>query len=177
MTKIPFGNSKFQIENFIANEHTPERAVRMILLQVDKKKLALSECMFRRKEQDINRRELQKKLKKAKGFAKERQELELEKIDQYKEREDKLVDDCLAELAVYKDLLSKLPEVNREQFEDAELGYWTKRLISDANREVQQSGRIEKGTLESLEKIGFVPRKNEKGQLMIVKADDIKLVT
>lgn len=171
MTTVPFGNSEFQIVNFIANEHTPERAVRKILLQVDKKKTAMAEHVFRQKERDIRRREIKKQLETVDGYEAERLVLELEKENYYSAREAKLVDDCLRELDIYKSLLAKLPTVNREQFEASELGYWTKRLISDAKRETMQTGRVQKDTLESLEKIGFEPKINQQGQLLIVKKD------
>lgn len=159
MIDIPFGNSDFQIIHFVLDEFTPERAVRKVLLQLDKKQTALAEHKFRKKKRDIRRREIKKKLNKATAFTRERLELELEQINYYEEREKKLLDDCLHEIALYKNILKKLPSCNREQFEAAELGYWQKRLINDAKNEIIQNGRINKDTLSSLEKIGIKPIK------------------
>jgi len=168
MTNIPFGNSEFQIKNFIANEYTPERAVRKIYLQLDKKQRALDEYKFKQRGCNIDKKEIQQKLKKLsrfKKFERERLELEFEQIEYNERMTQKLVDDCITEINIYYELLEKLPKFNREQFELSEELYWRTRLLNDARREIMNTGRVQKDTLDSLEKVNLWPVKDEQGMV------------
>lgn len=164
-TNIPFDKSKFTIEKFIANENTPARAVKKIILNLNLKIQAAKGYEFNKRRKEIDLKEKEEKLCFAEGFEKERLLIDIEEIKFNMEVGNKLYDDCLYEIKVYQHLLAHLPKFNRDTFERDEEEYWVKRLMADTRREVMQCGRIEKGTLESLEKIGITIGKDEKGQL------------
>src|SRR3990167_11396297 len=74
---ISFGFSKFQIENFvIANQITPGRMYRSVIIELDTRLEAFKYNMFRVKETDINIREMKCKRES------ETNEFEIERIDQ-----------------------------------------------------------------------------------------------
>jgi len=166
MKQVPFGNSCFQIQNFIGNQESTERSYRHILLQLDAKNKAMKECYFRRKRKEILIREITEKIETASGFDKERLLVDFEEAEFYLEEEIKLIEDCVIEIKMYEKLLEGLPDFSREDFENSEMGYWKKRLFADAERELLSSGSINTGTLQSLEKIGVTFQKDEKGRLI-----------
>ena len=162
---IPFGNSVYQIKTFMA-EKTPERQYRNAALQLRQKYIAMKECEFRRKRFEIDIAEIQEKLlSKTNTFETQRLRVDLEEKQFLLDNEIKLIKDCLIEIAVYRQILKTLPKFNREDFEKAEPKYWKNRLISDAEREVVGTGTVGPGTLKSLEQVGIVVGRNEKGQI------------
>ena len=170
---VPFGNSAFQILNFTAGKETPQRRYRHCLLQLNQKLNILKECEFRRKRHDIDIDEFEEKISSAKGFEKQRFEIDLEEKKYHLDNEVKLIEDCMIEIAVYKQILKDLPEFTREEFEQAEQEYWEKRLMDNARREVTASGSIAVQTIESLENIGIVIGKNKAGQIVYEKAQEL----
>ena len=162
---IPFGNSVYQIKTFMA-EKTPERQYRNAALQLRQKYIAMKECEFRRKRFEIDIAEIQEKLlSKTNTFETQRLRVDLEEKQFLLDNEIKLIKDCLIEIVVYRQILKTLPKFNREDFEKAEPKYWKNRLISDAEREVVGTGTVGPGTLKSLEQVGVVMGRNEKGQI------------
>ena len=171
--QVPFGNSVFQIMNFIASEESPERIYRKVLLQLDQKEKAMKECYFRRKRREVDIEEIVKKLETAEeGFAKQRLEIDLEEAEFYLEDEIKLIEDCFIEIEAYKSILDKLPDFTREDFERSESEYWKQRLLLSANREVQSTGVVGIGNIEALEKIGLRFHKTEQGKIMFLEAQN-----
>jgi len=154
--QVPFGNSVFQIQHFIADQETPERKYRNVLLQWDSKMKAMKECQFRRKRKEIDIAEIEYKLEKGQlsEFDRKRLEIDLEEAEYGLEEEIKLIEDCIIEIKTYEDIISNLPEFTRAEFEKSERQYWKMRLIGDAEREIASTGVIGIGTLASLEKIG-----------------------
>lgn len=173
---VPFGNSVFQIMNFTAGKETPQRRYRHCLLQLNQKLNALKECEFRRKRYDVDVQELKEKINLAKGYEKQRLEIDLEEKQFHLDIEIKLIEDCLIEIKTYKQILENLPEFTREEFEQAEQEYWEKRLLGDARREFIAHRTVTPQTIESLENIGMVVGKNEKGQITYTKASQSKEV-
>ena len=167
--QVPFGNSVFQIMNFITSEETPERVYRKVLLQLDQKEKAMKECYFRRKRREVDIEEIVKKLETASGFEKQRLEIDLEEAEFYLEDEIKLIEDCIIEIEAYKKILETLPDYSREDFENSENEYWKQRLLSSANREYLSTGTVGVGNIEALEKVGLLFRKTEKGQIIFVE--------
>lgn len=163
MREIPFGNSAFQIEHFVAQDHSPERAYRKVLLEFQQKMVVLEATQIRRRRLDVDLREIEDKLKTATGFDKERLEIDRDEKLGGIFYEDKLIEDALVELALYYAFFESLPKFTREQFEKAELPYWKTRLLHEAQLEVKQFGRVEKGTLDSLERIGVETKIGESG--------------
>jgi hypothetical protein len=57
---------------------------------------------------------------------------------------------------MYREWKSLPPLQSREQFEAAEVGYWTRRLWADACREIAAHGAPSAGTLAALNQMGLV---------------------
>jgi hypothetical protein len=174
MKQVPFGNSAFQIANFIAQQETPERAYRNILLQLDAKRTAMKECEFRRRRREIDIAENEKMMITAIDYEKERCQVNIDEAKFYLDKEIKLIEDCIIEIKVYESLLEKLPAYSREDFENGELEYWKARLLGNAKREILSNNTISSGVLESLEKIGCVIARDEKGQFVLVENNKLK---
>jgi len=168
MKQIPFGNSVFQIANFIANDETPERSYRAILLNLDDREKALKESYFKRKRREIDIEEIKEKLKTATGFEKKRLEVDLEEAEWALEVEIKYIEDCLIEIETYKKLLSFFPEFTREDFEKAEIVYWKKRFMKQAQLEAYATGTVSPQLLDSLLRIGIEVTRQD-GQLVFVE--------
>ena len=166
--QIPFGNSVFQIANFIANDETPERSYRAILLNLDDREKALKTSYFTRKRKEIDIEEIKEKLKTATGFEKRRLEIDLEEAEWALASEIKYIEDCLVEIEAYKKLLSFFPEYTREDFEKAEIIYWKKRFMKQAQLEAYATGVISPQLLESLLKIGIEVTQRD-GRLVFVE--------
>ena len=173
---VPFGNSVFQIQQFVAHEETPERTYRKVLLQIDQKMKALMECKFRRKRKEIEIKELKEKIKRATGFKKEYLEVDLEEVEHGLNEEIKLINDALIEIKAYEAVLEKLPVFTREEFEQGELSYWQNRLMKMAELEMKSTGAIGVGSLQSLEQIGLIAVRNEQGHMIIFDKDGGQLV-
>lgn len=164
MRNVPFGNSQFQIQNFMEGL-TPERIYRNVLLQLHQKLNALDECRLSRKRTEIDIEEVKEKLLTAKSFEAKRLEVDLEEKELQLKKDVKLIEDCLIEVQTYTKTLEGLPKYSREQFELAESGYWQKRLTLEADLELKSTGHISTGTLKSLIQIGA--KINEQGQLVL----------
>lgn len=163
MECVPFGQSAFQILNFIAGkEKTPERQYRTILLQMSEKLKALKSTEFARKKTEIDIEELKEKLNSAEGFDKKRKIVEIEEKEWELKNQVKLINDAIEELNVYYSVYEKLPkDITRESFEKAEHAYWANRLIADAEAQLFSIGSIEQGTLQSLNQIGINVKRNK----------------
>jgi len=170
---VPFGISIFQIQNFTAGKESPYRRYRHCLLQLHQKTITLKGSQFNRERLDIDIEEINEKLKTAVGFERRRLEVDLKEKQFNLDGEVKLIEDCLIEVAAYEAILNNLPKFTREEFEQAEQGYWEKRLLNDAKREVISSGTITPATIKSLENIGFILGRNEKNQIVCSRGDDV----
>jgi hypothetical protein len=167
MENVPFGNSQFQIEAFIAGEETPERTYRTVLLQLNEKLNALQECKFRRKRLEIDMTELEEKIASSKNkFEVERAKVDLEEKQWRLDNEVKLINDCGFEIEKYQEILDKLPKFTREEFDAGEHRYWQNRLLDDAKRQHIALGYVDAQTIKSLQQVGVGIGKDEKNQLM-----------
>lgn len=146
---IPFGNSKFQIENFIINAaHTPERAYRAIGLTMRAKIQALREAYYALKKQEVDIEEAQEKIdsKYYTKWEKKRALIEIEQKQEMKRDTKKLINDALAELSILYGVFQKMPRFTREQFEAGERKYFEIRL--------QKMALGIQGPFESLDNMG-----------------------
>lgn len=146
---IPFGNSKFQIENFIVNAaHTPERAYRAIGLTMRAKIQALKEAYYSLKRQEVDIEEAREKV--ASNYhtkwEKKRAAIDIEQKEEMKRDTRKLINDALAELSFLYAMLKKMPRFSRQQFEAGERRYFEIRL--------QKMAVGIQGPLESLDNMG-----------------------
>jgi hypothetical protein len=131
---IPFENSAFQTENFvIAGQITPERAYRAIGLRMNKKLIAVQECLIARELEKVEEEELQAKIDSPDydNFEKRKFELELKKRQIYKPFNNKLFNDALKELNVLYKHFKALPKYSREEFEAGE----KRHFLEDLNRQ------------------------------------------
>lgn len=173
--KVPFSNSDFQIQKFVIDGVTAERCYRSSLLQLNQKIIALQESKFRRERYLVDIEEAKDKLKKDNIDKYEKRRLEIlidEKVFYYS-NEEKLINDCIRECKLYYTILKKLPDINREKFENSEQSYWIQRLQRDAINDIKIKGIIEKATLESLNKLG-IDLKKENNQIVFFVMDNVK---
>ena len=145
---IPFGNSQFQIENFIVNaQYTQERAYRAVGLQMSTKIRALKEAYFNLKKGDIDIEEMEEKLNSdINKYEKKRLELDLLQKQENKQYTLKLINDAYAELNILYGVFNKLPKFTREEFENGERKHFEVELIRQAKGIA--------GALESLDNMG-----------------------
>jgi hypothetical protein len=146
---IPFGNSKFQIENFIINAaHTPERAYRAIGLTMRAKIQALREAYYALKKQEVDIEEAQEKLASTyhTKWEKKRAAIDIEQKEEMKRDTKKLINDALAELSVLYAVFKRMPKYTRDQFEAGERKHFEIRL--------QKMALGIQGPLESLDNMG-----------------------
>ena len=145
---IPFGNSAFQIENFIINAAlTPARAYRAIGLGMSTKINDLRDAYYKLKKEDIDIEELRDKLANPAVNRYDRARIGLE-IDQKREARrytHKLINDALAELDCFYRAYKKLPPITRAEFEAEERKHFEIKLGNQA------AGIT--GALESLDNI------------------------
>jgi len=149
--EIPFGNSDFQIANFIVNAGlTQERAFRAVCLTMREKIISLNEAYYNQKRLQVDLDELQARVndQAADQFARRRAEIEIEyKISQQRDNE-KLILDAIHEVEMLKAYWEKLPHPTRKQFEAAEEDYFKLSL----SRQVMGID----GAIGSLENMGYV---------------------
>jgi hypothetical protein len=177
LNTVPFGNSVFQIKQFIANQETPERSRRHVLLQLDQKQKAMNECKFRRQRREVDILEIDEKLKTATTFEKMRLLIDKEEAEYYLDAEIKLIEDCVIEIKAYEKILETLPEFTREEFETGELNYWRTRLIKSAERELMSKGSIGEGNIQALEQVGILGIQiSQEGKLLITEDKNFKLI-
>lgn len=166
MWDIPFGNTRFQIEHFL-REYTAERQLRMILLQMSEKITSLEKFRLNRKRIELDLEELEEKITAAQGRERLRLELDLEEKRIDYNQSLKLVNDTLEEVKIYDQLLREVQdaigEVSRESFERAEQKYWEARLLDDARASMTSSGSLDKGVVQSLQKIGLTAVRTPEG--------------
>ena len=176
LNSAPFGNSVFQIQQFIANQETPERSRRHVLLQLDQKQKAMNECKFRRQRREIDILEINEKLKSATEFEKMRLLVDKAEAEYYLDAEIKLIEDCVIEIKAYEKILETLPEFTREEFEQGELNYWRIRLIKSADRELMSKGTIGEGNIQALEQVGVIGvQRDQQGKLLVSYDDKFKI--
>ncbi len=147
---IPFGNSRFQIENFIINAaHTPERAYRAIGLTMRAKIQALREAYYALKKQEVDIEEAQEKVASHyhTKWEKKRAAIDIEQKEEMRRDTKKLINDALAELSYLYGVFKKMPRYTREEFEAGERRYFEIRLNKMALG-IQ-------GPLESLDNMGI----------------------
>lgn len=178
MWDIPFGNTSFQIQHFL-REYTPERQLRMILLQMNEKITSLEKYKLNRQRIELDLEELEEKINKAEG--RERKRLEIDLIEKQMDHNAsmKLVNDTVAEVQTYDNLLREVQaavgEVNRDNFEKAEQKYWEMRLLDDARTNLTGNGSIDRGTLQSLQKIGLTAVRGHDGISFLTNDQMLKL--
>jgi len=148
---VPFGNSDFQIANFIVNgAHTPERAFRAVCLSLRDKILSLNEAYYNQMKFQVDLDELQAKIgdPDTDKFARRRMEIDYEqKLSQQRDNE-KLYIDAIHEVEVLYSFWQKLPHPTRSDFEAAEEDYFKISLT-------KQVLGID-GAVGSLENMGYV---------------------
>ncbi len=148
---IPFGNSDFQIANFIVNgAQTPHRAFRAVCLSLRDKILTLNEAYYNQLKFQVDLDELQEKIgdPATEKYARRRMEIDYEqKISQQRDNE-KLILDAIHEVEFLYSYWQRLPHPTRAEFEAAEEDYFKISLT-------KQVLGID-GAVGSLENMGYV---------------------
>jgi len=165
--EIPFGNTDFQITNFIINAGlTPQRAFRSVCLTLREKILSLNEAYYNQKRLEVDLDELQARISDpaTDQFARRRAEIEYEyKLSQQRDNE-KLVLDAIHECELLYSFWEKLPHPTRAEFEAAEEDYFKLSLT-------KQVLGID-GAVGSLENMGYVINAQGRLQNAGVKLSD-----
>lgn len=149
---IPFGNSAFQIKNFVINsQYTPERAYRAIGLSSSAKIRALKEAIYNIKKENVDIEELKEKIENSQTskFERQRAEIELEYKQDNRKYTEKLANDAMHELAQLNAVFKKLPKYTREEFEKGEADHFRIRCGKQAMGIT--------GAMESLDNMGENP--------------------
>lgn len=156
---VPFGNSDFQIQNFIVNGSlTPERAFRTVCLEMQTKISALRTAHFGHEKLKIDLEELDEKINdtKTNKFDKRRYEIEiLEKTHDQKDL-NKLILDATHELETLHEYWKILPHTTREEFEEKEAIYFQTSLSRQVLGIVGARESLSNMGLEITEKGEFV---------------------
>jgi len=149
--EIPFGNTDFQITNFIVNAGlTPQRAFRAVCLTLREKIISLNEAYYNQLRLQVDLDELQAKINDpaTDPFSRRRAEIEHEyKLSQQRDSE-KLVLDAVHECELLHAFWEQLPHPTRAEFEAAEEDYFKISLT-------KQVLGID-GAVGSLENMGYV---------------------
>lgn len=132
---IPFGNSQFQIDNFVINsQYTPERAYRAIGLAMSAKIRALKEAHYSLEKEKIDIEELEWKIAQdsTSKWDVRRFKLEIEEKNENKMYIEKLINDALHELSAHYRVFKKIPRYTRGQFESGEHKHFEIKLSREA---------------------------------------------
>lgn len=176
------GRSQFQLQNFVAtNSEGPEgqaRSYRQVLLELRDKFIALEKFQISHKRMLAQRSILVKKFEKA--VDEDRKtilECDIEDKNIDISTSEKLVADAIEECNWLYSKFLGMPQFTREQFEQAEKGYWTKRFLLDAQVSLLANGSIDPSTAKALVSMGINPieakltlgRDNDKQLLQLVE--------
>jgi hypothetical protein len=128
---IPFGNTKFQQENFIfAASITPQRAYRTIGLTIHALLTTLRDQQLAVMEAKIDIDELLHKLQDPaiNEFEKRRLDIKYLRLTQDSKWREKLINDAIEELKFYYSKFKSFPQFTREEFEQGEKTYFEQSL-------------------------------------------------
>ena len=134
--EIPFGNSDFQNAAFVeANQITPERAYRAVLINLSQHLEALREAYYNLKREEVEIRRLEAKLasEQTNEFDKELAQIDMEEKQIQKRYTAKMVADALHSVEHYKARMASYPAYTRAQFELAEANHYHERLHRQLN--------------------------------------------
>ena len=170
--EIPFGNSKFQNENFVlASELTPARAYRHCLLRLNDRISALRECYYSLQIEDIDIEEMQEKSinETTDKFEKRRLAIRIEQKKVNRISTEKMIKDCYVEIETLYNAFDKLPKFTRAEFEAEEREHYELKLSRDLVLGMQFGGSS--GVAKSLEDIG----ENSESKIKTLSNDPAKL--
>lgn len=180
MDSVPFGNSAFQVEHFLAKEFTDSRKYRACLLQLSDRIKALKAAQFGRERTLIKIEEICEGLNALASSDRKARLLliDLEEAEWALQCQEKLIRDALIEVKTYAQILDQIPEMTREQFESGEAEYWKRRLTNDATTQyLVTGGAIREDTAKDLAKIGIAITKDPiHGLQMLIPTDPTKLM-
>lgn len=140
---IPFGNSAYQVEQFVLNEQmTPARAYRAIGLNMLSIIDTLKLNIYKKQCADVKLKYREKRLRQLDPETAKAELLAL-KIDWEKDQTsslNKLINDAIMELNAYYEELRKYPEYTRNAFEDQEKLHFHLKL--NRQLETQDNGAV-----------------------------------
>lgn len=159
------GRSNFQIEKFVVNAHvTSERQYAQCVLELQHKYFGI-------KKSDVARRRMLR---------------DLEHVEDPLLREDILLDlqqhelamlSALREFECLYDIFKSMPKFSRSQLESAEADYWVRRLVTQAQQDVEEHGSISAGNSEALRQIDIIRNYEERFAERVRDHSDFKLPT
>lgn len=172
INSVPKGNSAFQTAAFGTNHVQPQRTRRAVILEINSLEATLHENKERYQSLLADRRIAQRKAKKLEQTIRKMKEDgkdpddiadredELLKINAQIERDDftakrteALANDALIKLQELIEILNKLPDCSRDEFEKLEGSYFLQRILQEAVQQYAFEGRINAGTIDTLMRI------------------------
>lgn len=157
--EIPFEHSAFQIKQMILSKESPERILRQCCLEMHSKLEALNKARFNWKKNNVNIRKLQSEIddENTNEFDRELKAIEIEELENGMRVQEKFIKDALIDLSIYHAIYDELPKPTRKKFEESEKQYWHTRIVQDAQKELLTTGTVQKGTIDTLQKLGYDP--------------------
>lgn len=157
------GRSDFQIERFVVNAHvTPERQYAQCVLELQHKYYAI-------KKGEIQRRRMLRSLQLVED------PLDREEIVLDLEQHELAMKNSLHEFECLYGMFLSFPKFTREQLESAEAGYWARRLVIQAQQDVEERGSISAGNSEALRQIDVIQNYVERFAERVRDHSDFKL--
>lgn len=138
------GRSHYQISNFVVGSHcTLER-------QYDQCVTELQAKYYNIRHADISRRKLIQEISEmSEGFDKEEKELELEQLEI-------AIISNIREFDYLYSIFKSMPKFTAEQLQEAESKYWLERLSTQAQIDLDATGRVSAGNYEALRQIDML---------------------
>jgi hypothetical protein len=160
--EIPFGNSAYQTLNIVMKKEGPERAYRQALIEMRERYITLKKAQFTMQKNELKKEELETAIQNSKGNDRRRHEIDLADLMLDIRMSETLIKDAIIELRIYQKCYEELKKklggnITRDQFEESEKGYWHRRAIKQAERDMIATGTIGLGNVELLEQAGIDP--------------------
>jgi len=143
---------------------TPYSILHQCLAQIEQKKTALKENLYKHKKNEIKLKQKQEKLKTLEGYEKELLELEINYIISNVKDSTKYIEGSLKELAQFQEIYLQVKEANNIpdkwdelDYENAEVEHHIKQAFTQAVRDMLSTGRPDQGNLEYFDNCGIHP--------------------
>jgi hypothetical protein len=135
--------SDYQIQNFVVGEHvTPERQYMQVVVELQHKTSAIRRAV-------VNQKKLLRNL--------DNEQDELEKGLIQIELDDLalVIEGAVREFNTLHSIFKQYPSYTARELQEAEAGYWVKRLATQAQIDVESMGTIGAGNLDALRQAGM----------------------
>jgi hypothetical protein len=146
--------SDYQLRKFVVGEHeTPERQYLQVVVEMQRKVSSLRRAVIERrkkiaaieKETDLDEKELM--------------QIDLDDMNF-------AITGAMREFNTLYDIYMSLPTFTTQQLQDAEEGYWIRRLIRQSQVDIDSCGQVSPGNMDALRQAGIVTGFEERFNLV-----------